>query len=68
MANEQSKRPGERQGERQPSSATPSTATQSTGMERAGGGEGEPPEVQSDGSIPDGSIEAHCIPERRKSA
>ena len=40
MANEQSKRPGERQGERQPSSATPSTATQSTGMERAGGGEG----------------------------
>ena len=35
MANEQSRR----QGERQQSSAQPSTATQSTGMERAGGGE-----------------------------
>ena len=40
MANEQSKRQGERQAERQQSSASPSTATQSTAMERGGGERG----------------------------
>ena len=39
MANEQSKRQSEQQGERQQSTATQSAASQSTSTERAGGGE-----------------------------